>query len=97
MGLRVKLGAGFRDDTVSIRVDGVQVFGKSGISTDLRTSRAEVVELPVDKAVVRLEVSVAGGPSASREIRPQETPFVEVRVLDGQLELRATAGDTPML
>lgn len=97
MGLRVKLGAGFRDDTVSVRVDGVQVFDKSGITTDLRISRAEVVEVPAVRPVVQLEVSVAGGPSAAREIKPQETPFVEVRVVDGELELRATNEETPML
>ena len=97
MTLRVRLGDGFRNDTVSLRVNGEQVFHKSGVTTDLRLSRADSVDLPVGSQVVRLEVSVNGGPSAFKEITPSETPFVEANLVGGRLELQALPSETPML
>lgn len=97
MGVRVRLGSGFRNDAVSVRANGELVFDKAGVSTDLRKSVAATVEVPVGGPALRLEVAVEGGPSVSKDIRPQETPFVEVRLVDGRLELHASAEERPML
>ena len=97
MTLRVRLGDGFRNDTVSVRVNGVQVFHKSGVSTDLRISRADSVDVPVGTPTVRLEMSVDGGPSAVKEITPAITPFVDANLVDGRLELQALEREMPML
>ena len=97
MALRVRLGDGFKDDTVSVRVNGEQVYRKSGVTTYLRLSRAESVDLESDARTVRLEVAVDGGPSAARDIQLPYTPFVEANVVDGRLELQALPGETPML
>lgn len=97
MTLRVRLGDGFQDNTVTLRVNGQQVFHKSGVTTDLRISRADSVDLPVGSSIVRLEVAVDGGPSAAREIDPAETPFVDASVVEGRLELQALPRETPML
>jgi len=97
MALRVRLGDGFKDDTVSVRVNGEQVYRKSGVTTDLRLSRAESVDLESDARTVRLEVAVDGGPSAATDIQLPDTPFVEANVVDGRLELQALPGETPML
>ena len=97
MTLRVRLGDGFQDNTVTLRVNGQQVFHKSGVTTDLRISRADSVDLPVGTSIVRLEVAVDGGPCAAREIDPAETPFVDASVVEGRLELQALPRETPML
>ena len=97
MTLRIRLGDGFNNDTVSVRVNGEQVFHKSGVTTDLRISRADSVDVPVGEPPVRLEISVDGGPSAAREITPAITPFVDANLVDGRLELQALEQETPML
>ena len=97
MTLRVRLGDGFRNDTVSLRVNGEQVFHKSGVTTDLRLSRADSVDVPVGTTTVRLDMSVDGGPSAAKEITPAITPFVDAHLVDGRLELQALEQETPML
>lgn len=97
MTLRVRLGEGFRNDTVSLRVNGEQVFHKSGVTTDLRIPRADTVDLSIQESAVQLEVRVDGGPSTAQEIRPAETPFVEASLVDGRLELQALPQETPML
>lgn len=96
--LRVRLGEGFQNNTVSVRVNGEQVFQKSGVSTDWTISRADSLEVKTDAdATVKLEVSVEGGPSAARDIQPGQTPFVEVRLINGELQLHALGEESPML
>ncbi len=97
MTLRVRLGDGFNNDTVSLWVNGEQVFHKSGVTTDLRISRADSVDVPVGTSPVRLEISVDGGPRAVKEITPAITPFVDANLVDGRLELQALPKETPML
>ena len=97
MTLQVALRDGFRDDTVTIKVDGKEVYRKSGVSTDLTISFADSVEVSVAGATARLEVSVAGGQSRSEEVRVAETPFVAVQVLDGTMEFRKSKEPIPML
>lgn len=97
MVLRVRLGDGFRNDTVSVLVNGAQVFHKSGVSTNLAISRADSFEVGTDGGVLRVEVAVQGGPRAFQEIDPARTPFVEVRRTAGALQLLALEAEPPMM
>lgn len=97
MTLRVRLGDGFKDDTVRLRVNGEQVYHKSGVTTDLRISRADTVDVAAAAPGVRLEVAVEGGPSAVADVELPQTPFVEASIVDGRLELQALPQETPIL
>ena len=95
--LHIKLREGFRDNSVLIRVNGKEVYRKSGVSTDLTISYADALEVDVKQPVVSLEVTVEGGAQGSREVRVGETSFEEVWIMDGRLEWRTSAEDVPML
>ena len=93
----VKLRDGFKNDSVTIRVNGREIYRQTGVTTNLTISFADKVETPNEGSVARLEVVVDGGPSAATEIRVQETPFVDVWISDGRMDLRASAEEMPML
>jgi len=97
MTLRVRLGEGFQNNTVNVRVDGKQVYGRSGVSTDWTISRADAVDIETRADSVQLEVSVDDGPPAVRAIEPARTPFVEVRFVNGELQLHALEQEPPMM
>ncbi len=97
MRLNVKLRDGFQNDTVTATVNGKEVFRKTGVRTDLTLSFAAAFEVEVEEPTVELGVAIAGGPHATREIRVQEAPFVEVSVAEGRLEIRASAEEVPMM
>lgn len=97
MTLRVRLGEGFQNNTVSVKVDGQQVYHRAGVSTDWTISRADSVEARTDASSVRLEVSVQDGPSTAQQIQPAQTPFVEVRLVNGELQLLAMGQEPPMM
>ncbi len=95
--LFIKLRDGFSHDAVTITLNGKEVYRKAGVSTDLTISYADAVEVPVADAVVQLEVAVEGGQTETKEIRVRETPFVDVWISSGKMELRAAAEEVPML
>jgi hypothetical protein len=97
MRLVIKLRDGFNNDTVTIRLNGREIYSKSGVRTDLTISFADSVEVPVDESIVNVEVAVRGGPTATKEIRVADTPFVEVWIIEGKMELRESKGEVPML
>ena len=97
MPLHLKLRDGFQEDTVSIQVDGLTVYYGHKVHSDPSSAFADAVEVPVVAAVVRVRVEVQGGPVAEQEIRVAETPFVDIRRVDGQLQLHASADEMPML
>ncbi|MFO1372811.1 MAG: hypothetical protein U1F42_10620 [Candidatus Competibacteraceae bacterium] len=97
MHLFVKLRDGFNNDTVTIRVNGKEVYRKSGVSTDLTISFADTVEVPVKESLVKLEVAVEGRQLETKEIRVQETPFVDVWIIGKKMELRESKEEVPML
>lgn len=97
MTLRVRLGEGFQNNTVSVRVDGREVFSKSGVSTDWTISRADAVDVKIGAASVQLEVTIEGRPRVMRTIDPEQTPFVEVRLVNDDLQLLPMGEEPPML
>jgi hypothetical protein len=97
MPLFVKLRDGFNNNTVTVEVNEKEVYRKSGVSTDLTISFADAVEVPVEESIVKLKVRVEGGQTQTKEIRVQETPFVDVWILGGKMELLASKEEMPML
>lgn len=97
MLLRVRLGDGFQNNTVSVRIAGKEVYRRAGVSTDWTISRADAIDVPVAAPSVRLEVSVENGPQVVQDIRPAQTPFVEVRLVGGALQLFPLETEPPML
>jgi hypothetical protein len=97
MVLHIKLRDGFSNDTVSIKLNGKEVYRKSGVTTNLTISFADAVEIPVEESVVKLEVAVEGGQRKKKEIQVRETPFVDVWVIEGKMELRESKEEVPML
>lgn len=56
--LHVALQEGFSNDTVEIRVNGTELFRKSGVSTRLQIGFADSVETEVEADAVDLAVSL---------------------------------------
>jgi hypothetical protein len=96
MKLKIKLRDGFKDDHVSIKVDGHEVYSKSGVSTDLSISFADAVEIPVKDPSVKLNVTV-DGKTEEKEIRVDKTPFVDVWREGPSMELRESPNEVPVL
>lgn len=97
MTVSIRLGEGFQNDTVTVRVNGEQVYHRAGVSTDWTISRADSVDMQTDAESVALEVSVQGGPSLIQAIDPAQTPFVEVRLVSGELTFLPLGEEPPML
>lgn len=97
MKLRIRLRDGFRGQAVTVTLDGKEIYRKSGVTTDLAVSYADAVEASVDAAPVTLAVRVENGAAASADIDPRQTPFVDVWIVDGKMELRGSAVEAPML
>lgn len=98
MQLHIKLRDGFRDDTVTVQVNDRQVFHRSNVRTDLAISYADGVDVDVVGDLARVQISVEGGPSASKAVRPAETAFVDVWIDDaGRMELRESPAEVPLM
>ena len=97
MTLGVRMGEGFQNNTVSVRVDGKEVYRKSGVSTDWTISRADAFQMQVEAQNVELAVQVDDGAHVVRVIDPARTPFVEVRYVNGELQLHPMGEEPPML
>ena len=96
--LRVRLGEGFHNNTVSVKVNGEQILHKSGVCTDWTIVRADALEVETGAtATVQLDVSVLDGPSAIKDIDPAQTPFVEIRLVSDVLEFHALDEESPLL
>lgn len=97
MLLHIKLRDRFTNDTVTIIANEKEVYRKSGVSTNLTISFADAVDVPVETAVVKLVVSVEGAQRAEKVIQVKDTPFVDVWLTEGRMELRESSDEVPML
>ena len=97
MRLFIKLRDGFSNNTVTVEVNEQEVYRKSGVTTDLTISFADAVEVPVEESIVKLKVAEEGGETKTKEVRVQETPFVDVWIIEGKMELRSSKEEMPML
>ncbi len=97
MHLFIKLRDGFNHDTVTIRVNDREVYHQSEVTTDLTISFADSLEVLVEDTVAKVEVVVEGGLTGTNEVLVQETPYLDVWIIEGKMELIASHEETPML
>jgi hypothetical protein len=92
--LHIALQDGFRQHSVAITVDGRDVYNKSGVTTDLRISRADAVDVEVAQPRVRIEVVVdPGNIRAAWDHDAQAAPYLAISLEGGRL--RFTASQEP--
>jgi hypothetical protein len=96
MKLNIKLRDGFDHDNVSIKVDGRDVYKKSGVTSDPTISFADSADVETDNEEVKLEVTVEGE-TKSKTINTRATPFIEVWRTQDNFELRESANEVPMM
>lgn len=97
MQLSVKFREGFKNDTVVLRANGEVIYRRSNVSTDLSISFADQVTLPVAARNIRLALSINGKQPIIKEVDVRKTPFVEIWIVDGNIEFRLSAQGVPML
>ena len=97
MQLSVKFREGFKNDTVVLRANGEVIYRRSNVSTDLSISFADQVTLPVVARNLRLALSINGKQPIIKEVDVRKTPFVEIWIVDGNIEFRLSAQGVPML
>ncbi|MCV2369420.1 hypothetical protein [Roseateles oligotrophus] len=84
--LQIDLQDGFQGQAVTIEVNGRQAYSRSGVSTDLRISRADALELDLEDGShpTKLRVLVEPGHhQALFELDVESTPFLAISLRDG--------------
>jgi hypothetical protein len=82
--LHIALHDGFRGNHVVIAVDGNVVFDRSGVTTDLRISRADAIDVDVTAASVTVAVNVDPGAIAGTvTVDVAAAPFLAIELLEG--------------
>jgi hypothetical protein len=81
--LHIALHEGFQGQTVTIRIDGKEVYKKAA-TTNLAISRADAFDVQVAADKVRIEISIEPGAyRESTEIDVTQHPFVAVSLAPG--------------
>lgn len=80
-GLRIDLQEGFRNDTVIVRVNGEEVFQKSGVTTRLSASIADSFEVPVEGSPSEVEVEASTRALTGKgKVDAEHTPYLGVSI-----------------
>jgi hypothetical protein len=92
--LQIDLEDGFDGDTIVVRADGEEVWRQEDVTTNLASSLAAIahVEVP-ESAEIEVEVQTQELSAATRV----ETPYLEVRVVDGRLTVESSPDLPPHL
>jgi hypothetical protein len=91
-GPSLELGTGFRDDDVTVLLDGREVWRGSGVTTNYSVGLATVVPLPAGNASQVLEVRVGNRSLGSQQV---EAGNARVRVDLDPTGTDATWGAAP--
>ena len=87
--LQIALEDGFDNDTVSIRIDGDEVFRKTAVTTRTQISLADSFEAEVGEGPVQLEVEVPSrGVRETITVDPRDRPFVAISLREGRITAR---------
>jgi hypothetical protein len=90
--LHIDLQDGFQNDEVIVRLDGKQVFHKSGVSTDIRISRADGFEAPSAKPQSTIDIELPKKHlKATQSFAPSGTAHVGVSIREGKPQFRLSA------
>jgi membrane-associated protease RseP (regulator of RpoE activity) len=76
--LHIALHNGFQGDHVVIEIGGRIVFDRTGVTTDLRISRADAVDVEVEAEQVTITVTVLPGVSGSTDLNVAASPYLAV-------------------
>lgn len=87
----LELGTGFRDDEVTVLLDGREVWHGQGVSTDYSVGLAAVVPLPADGETVEVQV----GSRAAGAARLADAAAVESGRLRVDLDPAGAMGIAP--
>ena len=92
--LHVALQEGFENDNVTIRLNDETIYENANVSTDLRISRADAIEVPLQDGRQRLSVSLPDrGLSGSVVVQGTTAVYVGVSILGNAVEF--TVSDRP--
>jgi hypothetical protein len=88
--LHIALHDGFQGHSVTITVDGREVYKKSSVTTNMAISRADAFDVQVTSNRVRIEGSIEpGGHKGSVEVNPTEYPFIAISLeQDGSISFQ---------
>ncbi len=89
--MHIALHDGFTGQTVTIVVDGRQVYHRAGVQTDLRISRADSIDIEAQADVTTMEVSAEpGNLRGTAKVDLKATPYVAVDIVKGAIKLTPT-------
>ena len=92
--LHVALQEGFDNDNVTIRLNDETIYESGNVATDLRISRADAVEVPLNEGRQRLSVTLPDRDLAGfMVIQGMTTVHIGVSVRDDRIEF--TVSDQP--
>lgn len=97
MELSIKLRDHFDNDTVGLYLNGEEIYQKSGVTSDLSISFADSIEVSVTEPFAKLLVRTGKGPSQEKSINIQDTPFVDIWFLEGNLSILTSRQEMPIL
>ena len=87
--MHIALHDGFNGQTVTISVNGREVYRRSGVRTDLRISRADAFETEVPQGTAEISVSVEpGGLNATTRIDTTANPYLALDVYGGGIRFK---------
>jgi hypothetical protein len=90
--LHIDLQDGFQNDEVIVRLDGKEVFHKSGVNTDIRISRADGFEAKTTKAEALVDVEFPQKHvKGSQTFKASETPHIGISIREGKAQIRLSA------
>ena len=90
--LHIALHDGFTGQTVTVTIDGREVWRRDNVRTDLRISRAAAFDTEAARSAVTVGVTVEPGTlRATAPVDIAATPYVAVDVQDGGIRIKPSA------
>ncbi len=80
--LHISLDDGFTGQSVTLLVNGGMVFHQPGVTTDLRTARADALDVDIEGTLAHVTVVVEpDGLQASTDVDSSATPYLCIDLL----------------
>ena len=96
--LKIGLREGFENDEVVVRVNGREVFRRTGVTSNLASSYAATASADILGPSAEVEVEVPQrGMHGSTTVQIPASAYVYVTATGGQLRLRALSEEVPAM
>jgi hypothetical protein len=90
--LHIALHDGFTGHTVTVTVDGREVYRRAGVRTDLRISRADAFDTDAPGPAAKIEVRVdPGSLQAAIRLDLAATPYLAINLINGAIQFTPSA------